>query len=323
MTSPALRDFYPRLAKLNAAPLWEVLSDIVGAQPHPAAIPALWSYRELRPFLMESGELITAREAERRVLMLENPGFHGASRIAQSIYAGLQLVLPGEYTNSHRHAAAALRFIVEGEGAYTAVDGERVTMHPGDLILTPSWTFHDHGNPGASPVIWLDGLDIPIVNFFDSSFAEHLPDDATQPSVQAASSGFAFPYGPARATLVQNNAFHPCHGAKIEYLRPNGSSVTSTLGAFLQFLPAGFQGEPYRSTDSTVYCVSEGRGSSRIGDRIFEWSPRDIFVAPSWYTVSHHAAQDAVLFSFSDRPAQKTLGLWRSQVPVTSQIHRQ
>ncbi len=180
MTSTALRDFYPRLAKLNAAPLWEVLSEIVGAQPHPASVPALWRYDELRPFLMESGELITAREAERRVLMLENPGFPGASRITQSVYAGLQLVLPGEFTNSHRHSASALRFIIEGDGAYTAVDGERVTMHPGDLILTPSWAFHDHGNPGSSPVVWLDGLDIPIVNFFDSSFAEHLPDDATQ-----------------------------------------------------------------------------------------------------------------------------------------------
>src|ERR1700733_845092 len=192
MISAARPEFYQRIAKLNAAPLWEVLSEIVGAQPHPASVPALWKYSQLRPFLMESGGLITAREAERRVLMLENPGFRGASRIAQSVYAGLQLVLPGESTSSHRHMASALRFIIEGEGAYTAVDGERVTMHPGDLILTPSWTFHDHGNPGSTPVVWLDGLDIPIVNFFDSSFAEHLPDEATQPAVLSNRSAFAF-----------------------------------------------------------------------------------------------------------------------------------
>jgi gentisate 1,2-dioxygenase len=313
MTSTALREFYPRLAGLHAAPLWEVLSEIVAAQPHPAAVPALWQYAELRPFLMEAGQLITAREAERRVLMLENPGFPGGSRIAQSVYAGLQLVLPGEFTSSHRHAACALRFIIEGQGAYTAVDGERVTMHPGDLILTPSWTFHDHGNPGESPVVWLDGLDIPIVNFYDSSFAEHLPEEATQESVYAAAPSFAFPYAPARELLAQNKLLHPCHGAKMEYRDALGASVTRTLGAFLQALPAGFIGAPYRSTDSTVYCVAEGHGASRIGERSFEWTAHDIFVAPSWYSVSHQAAEDSVLFSFSDRPAQQALGLWREQ----------
>jgi gentisate 1,2-dioxygenase len=319
MISAIRRDFYQRIAELNAAPLWEVLGEIVGAQPHPAAVPAHWKYAELRPFLMESGELITAREAERRVLMLENPGFRGGSRITQSVYAGLQLVLPGEYTNSHRHVASALRFVIEGEGAYTAVDGERVTMHPGDLILTPSWTFHDHGNPGSSPVVWLDGLDIPIVNFFDSSFAEHLPDEATQTAVHSGSSAFAFPYAPARHSL-QNKSLDPCHGAKIEYLKPAGASVSPTLGAFLQWLPSGFTGAPYRSTDSTVYCVAEGRGESHIGDRLFQWSARDIFVVPSWCSVWHNAAQDSVLFSFSDRPAQKALGLWREE-PAASRPH--
>jgi gentisate 1,2-dioxygenase len=308
----ARRDFYQRIAHLNAAPLWEVLSEIVGSQPHPAAVPALWRYDEMRPFLMESGDLITAREAERRVLMLENPGYPSGSRIAQSTYAGLQLVLPGEFTSSHRHVACALRFVIEGEGAYSAVDGQRVAMHPGDLILTPSWTFHDHGNPGSTPVVWLDGLDIPIVNFFDSSFAEHLPNEATQAAVNTGSSAFSFPYAPARDAL-RNKSLHPCHGAKLEYLNSNGASVTPTLGAFLQLLPAGFQGSPYRSTDSTVYCAAEGCGSSRVGDRVFEWSARDVFVVPSWYPVSHQATEESVLFSFSDRPAQKALGLWREQ----------
>lgn len=316
MTSAARPDFYRRIGKLNAAPLWEVLSEIVGAHPHPASVPALWRYDELRPFLMESGQLITAREAERRVLMLENPGYPGASRIAQSIYAGLQLVLPGEYTNSHRHAATALRFIIEGEGAYTAVDGERVSMHPGDLVLTPHWTFHDHGNPGDSPVVWLDGLDIPLVNFFDSSFAEHLPDEATQTSAESEASAFAFRYAPAREALSQVESLHPCHGVKREYTGSNGASVTATLGAWLQRLPARFRGAPYRSTDSTVYCVAEGSGSSRIGDHSLEWSERDIFVVPPWSTVSHEATEESVLFSFSDRPAQKALGLWREQAPI-------
>jgi gentisate 1,2-dioxygenase len=185
-------------------------------------------------------------------------------------------------------------------------------MHPGDLILTPSWTFHDHGNPGDSPVIWFDGLDIPLVNFFDSSFAEHLPDEATPPSVHSDAAAFAFPYAPAREAL-RNKSLHPCHGAKMEYLKANGAPVTPTLGAFLQSLPAGFKGAPYRSTDSTVYCVAEGNGTSSIGDRSFEWAARDIFVVPSWYPVAHQATGDSILFSFSDRPAQKALGLWREQ----------
>jgi len=303
------REFYQRISGLHTAPLWEVLSEIVGAVPNPKAIPGLWRYEDLRPFLLESGGLITAKEAERRVLMLENPGYSGSSRISQSVYAGLQLVLPGETTDSHRHVACALRFILEGDGAYTAVDGERVVMRPGDLILTPSWTFHDHGNVGSAPVVWLDGLDIPIVNFFDASFAEHPPDEVVPPA-RAHGSLFSFPYAPAREALA-SEALHPHHGAKREYTQPDGASVSRTLGAWLQRLPAGFRTAPYRSTESVVFCAVEGRGVSRIGDQEFYWSPRDIFVAPSWYPVSHRAEEESVLFGFSDRPAQKALGLWR------------
>src|SRR5882757_7478012 len=179
MDSSAERsDFYARLRGKSAAPLWEVLSDIVRKDPRTAVQAALWRYEEMRPFIAEAGRMITAEEAERRVLILENPGFSGGSRITQSLYAGLQLILPGEIAHSHRHATSALRFVLEGEGAYTAVDGERVTMKPGDFILTPSWTYHDHGNLGDAPVVWLDGLDIPIVNMFDTSFAEHHPEES-------------------------------------------------------------------------------------------------------------------------------------------------
>src|SRR5262245_24615144 len=115
--------FYNRLKMRNAAPLWEVLGDLVRTDPRTACTPALWRYDEVRPFIMEAGALITAEEAERRVLILENPGFSGGSRITQSLYAGLQLILPGEIAHSHRHATSALRFVLEGEGAYTAVDG--------------------------------------------------------------------------------------------------------------------------------------------------------------------------------------------------------
>src|SRR5689334_19991497 len=169
------QDLYRRMDKDNLAPLWEVLHALIPSEPATPCRPALWKYRHIRPYLMESGKLITAKEAIRRVLVLENPGMRGESCITQSLYAGLQLILPGEIAPSHRHSQSALRFIVEGSGAYTAVDGERTTMHPGDFIITPSWTFHDHGNPGSEPVVWLDGLDIPMVAFFDAGFAERHP----------------------------------------------------------------------------------------------------------------------------------------------------
>ncbi len=180
-TSAERKDFYQRLHDKNTAPLWEVLAKLVTPEPVSACVPAMWRYDEIRPLLMDAGRLITAKEAERRVLVLENPGLRGASQITQSLYAGVQLVMPGEVAPSHRHAASAMRFVLEGDGAaYTAVDGERTTMRPGDFVLTPFWTFHDHGNPGEAPVIWLDGLDVPIVNMFSASFAGH-HDEEMQP----------------------------------------------------------------------------------------------------------------------------------------------
>src|SRR5690625_4756004 len=159
--------YYEKLGQYHLAPLWESLSALVPEQPTSEAVPALWRYEEMRPLIKEAGEIISAKEAVRRVLVLENPGMPGRSSITPTLYTGLQLILPGEVAPSHRHTQSALRFVVEGSGAWTAVDGERTTMHPGDFIITPSWRWHDHGNPsveeGGEPVIWLDGLDIPLM----------------------------------------------------------------------------------------------------------------------------------------------------------------
>jgi gentisate 1,2-dioxygenase len=337
-TTPERQAFTERLAIKNAAPLWDVLGELVPPEPRPACVATLWRYTELRPLLMEAGTLITAQEAERRVLMLENPGLPGAARITQSLYAGLQLIMPGEIAPSHRHTAAALRLVVEGQGAYTAVNGERTTMRPGDFILTPSWTYHDHGNPGDTPVVWMDGLDIPIVNTFDTGFAEHHPDD-TQPLTRRegdalaryganllpleyhadrqSSPMFTYPYARSRETLERlylDGPLHPSHGVKMQFVNPaTGGYPIPTIGAFLQLLPSGFTGTPCRSTDATVFYVIEGHGQSLIGDTSLAWQTHDIFVVPSWKPVSHQAHADVVLFSFSDRPVQKALGLWREE----------
>jgi gentisate 1,2-dioxygenase len=340
--TPERQEFYGRLQQKSTAPLWEVLSRIIPPQPTPETLPAIWRYDEVRPLLMEAGRLLTAKEAERRVLVLENPGVPGQSKITQSLYAGLQLILPGEIAPKHRHVPNALRFIVEGTGAYTAVEGERTMMHPGDFILTPSWTYHDHGNPGTEPVVWMDGLDVPLVNIFDSCFFEHGDEDMQIESVEEgdalaryganmlpvdyaparlSSPIFNYPYARSREaldTLYRNGPVHPCHGVKMRFVNPaTGGYPMPTIGAFMQLLPRGFKGKTYRSTDATVFSVVEGRGRTRIGDAVIDWGPKDIFVAPSWYPMAHEAEQDAVVFSFSDRPAQKALGLWREQAPIS------
>jgi gentisate 1,2-dioxygenase len=310
-TTAEREEFYQRLKTQNAAPLWQELADLVLAQPRPGCVPAIWRYEEMRPYLMESGKLITADEAERRVLMIENPGLRGLPQITQSLYAGLQLVLPGEVTATHRHVAAALRFVIEGEGAYTSVNGTRITMHPGDFILTPSWTYHDHGNLTGEPVVWLDGLDIPIVNMLDSSFAEHYPGGTQKTLEEGEDSAVSFPYTRTREELrhlEKSGTPDPRHGFRVHY---GGETTMPTIDAWLRLLPPGFKSTLYRSTDATAFCVAEGCGRSSIGDVIFEWQPHDIFMVPSWVPVRHEAEDESVLFSFSDRPIQRALGMWR------------
>src|SRR5438093_6264537 len=173
--------YYDRIGVDNMTPLWQVLGALVPHSPKSPAVSHLWKYADGRDRLVEAGTLISASEAERRVLILENPALRGQSCITQSLYAGLQLIMPGETAPAHRHAQSALRLVLDGEGAYTAVDGERTTMRRGDFIITPAWTWHDHGNAGDQPVVWLDGLDIPLVRFLDAGFAEKTEQAVQQP----------------------------------------------------------------------------------------------------------------------------------------------
>ena len=144
--------FYDKIAPANLAPLWEQLHGLVTPEPMPRCLPAIWRYRDVRPYLLQSGSLITAQEATRRVLMLMNPGLGGQASITGSLFAGLQLIMPGEVAPAHRHTQSALRFVIEGHGAYTAVDGERTAMEPGDFVITPSMTWHDHSNETSDPM---------------------------------------------------------------------------------------------------------------------------------------------------------------------------
>lgn len=338
-TQAARRDFYERIGASNLTPLWEVLHSLVPECPASPCVPAGWRYRDVRPHLMEAGRLVTAKEAERRVLVLENPALRGESSITQTLYAGLQLLLPGEIAPSHRHTQSALRLVLEGEGAYTAVGGERTQMSPGDFIITPAMGWHDHGNPGNTPVVWLDGLDIPLVRFLDAGFAEKYPHEShpvTRPEDHAlaqfgtnlapidyeapragASPLFNYRYSRTSSTLrrvSRGGLADPCHGYALRFLNPTtGAAPIPTIGAYVQLLPAKFDGRPYRATDGRVFCCLEGEGRVETQDWSFEFSARDVFVAPSWAPYRLSAVNEAVLFSFSDRPVQQVLGLWREE----------
>src|SRR3977135_259117 len=330
-------EFYARISKRDMAPLWKVMSSVVTKEPVTRCVPHVWHYDDVKTVLMKSGPLITAEEAERRVLILETPAMRGQSKITNSLFAGIQMILPGEVAPAHQHVSSAIRFVLDGEGAYTAVEGERSNMSRGDFVITANWAPHDHGNDSKEPMMWLDVLDFPMVNFFETSFAEQFP-GKTQPTGRGDGDSLAFygsgvlpdNAGPVRpdSSPVINYTYartRPIvermkkagdidkrHGARGRYVNPiTGGPVLPTMGAYLALLPEGFKGEPYRATDGTVFVCVEGKGTTNVGDKTLEWGPNDVFVVPPWMRYAHQAAKESVLFSISDRPAQEALGIWR------------
>lgn len=328
--------FYDRAREKSLAPLWRVLGGLVTEEPRSSAVPAHWRYDEVRPYLMEACGIISTEEAERRVLVFENPGLSGQSRITPSLFAGYQIILPGEVAPAHRHVASALRFIVEGKDAYTAVAGERTMMEPGDFVITPSWTWHDHGNESDAPMVWIDGLDMHIVNLLSASFREGYP-GSTHPVTRAEGTAMAeagynlvpvdyrpatqtspifnYPYRRTREALDKvSRTREPdaCHGFKMHYINPlTGQSAMPTITTAIQLFPKGFLSSPYRSTAGTVFSVVEGQGTLFVGDQQFRLSAKDLFVIPSWHRYRVEADADMVVFSYSDRVVQEKLDLFR------------
>lgn len=336
-----LQALYDEMRPAGLAPLWEVLSALVTPEPTSPVVANRWRYDQMRDYLMRAGDLISAAQAERRVLILENPGLPGQSRITTSLYAGLQLILPGEVAPCHRHTQCALRFVMEGEGAYTAVDGEKAIMHPFDLVLTPGGQWHDHANPTDKPMMWLDGLDIPTVSHFNASFSEKLGDDQhpeTMPPGDTTSRYgrnmrpmrgsaadrrpshqplFHYPYADWRPALdaLAASAEPDSHvGHALEFLNPaDGGPVMATISAHVRLLPAGFATRTRRSTDATIFVVVEGTGRAYLGDDVIELSPRDVVVIPSWTALRFEATETLVLFGYSDRACQEKLNLYREE----------
>jgi gentisate 1,2-dioxygenase len=311
---------------------------LVPKDPTPIGVAHQWRYADIRPYIMESAQQISAEEAERRVLILENPALRGMSQITGTLYAGVQLIMPGEVAPPHRHTQSALRFVLEGNGAYTAVDGEKTFMQPGDFIITPSWTWHHHGNDTDAPMVWLDGLDIPLVGYFNSTFREDRNQqqaETTRPTGDALArygSGllpvgyesttqnspvFNYPYARTRDALYALTKAGPADshtGHLMRYVNPvDGGWAMPTMAAMIRLLPGGFETKPYRSSDSMVFVAVEGRGSLQVGEQRFELAPRDIVVVPGWMLYTLRADEDMVLFSYSDRVAHEKLGFFREE----------
>jgi gentisate 1,2-dioxygenase len=286
----------------------------------------LWRWREVGPLVRRAPRLVSAEKAARRVVMLVNPGRKEWSAAVGLLYSGIQIMDPGEFTSAHRHMASALRFIMEGRGAYTVVEGERLALGARDFVLTPNGTWHDHGvEPGGTQCIWLDGLDIPLVNSLDANFYEVHPELVQKPGNPLPREGWSKPYSPvfkyawddAYAALRASSVHSPFDGRIMEYTNPvTGGAVMPTIGAQLQLLEPGERTRAHRHTGSVLYQVAKGRGWSIIGGRRFDWEEKDVFCVPSWSAHEHanaSAAEDACLFSFNDFPVMRALAIYREE----------
>jgi gentisate 1,2-dioxygenase len=266
---------------------------------------------------MRAAELVGTQQAERRVLRLTNPKLPGVA--SNTLVANIQIVMPGEIARAHRHSAAALRLIIEGEGGFTVVNGERVPMYPGDLVLTPNWSWHDHANDTDAPMIWLDGLDTPLVRMLEAGFYEEYHQERQDFGAAVNASQWHYPMSEMRAALQRlaaANSGDTGEGIILEYKnRLTGGPVMPTIACHMQLLRAGEKTSARRRVCRTNYHVVEGAGYSIVGDQRLDWEEKDVFTVPTWTFYEHVNSGDrpAFLFNFSDAPVMKALSLYRDE----------
>ncbi|GAC1402961.1 MAG: gentisate 1,2-dioxygenase [Candidatus Velthaea sp.] len=293
----------------GAQPLWTVMEAMVPPRPQPKAVPYLWRYAQMRALLERAGQLVGTKEAERRVFMLVNPALE-APMTTDTLYAGLQLILPGEVARAHRHVSFALRFIIEGDGAYTAVGGKKVAMERGDVVLTPSWTWHDHGHEGAQPMVWLDGLDLPMYQHIPANFAQPYETERYPAEPAEAVSPLKYPWAEMQTALEGAGGSF----AALPYLhREHGGAISRIIGAAAERVDAGACAPRRRETASSVYHVHSGSGSTRVGETNLHWQQGDTFCVPSWAPFAHRADERSYLFRFDDRPLVEAIGAYRAE----------
>ena len=344
--TPELRELYRGFAEQNLLPLWTQLGDLVPIHPKSKAIPHVWKWSNLLPLAQRSGDLVpVGRGGERRALGLSNPGLAPHAYISPTLWAAIQYLGPHETAPEHRHSQNAFRFVVEGEGVWTVVNGDPVRMSRGDLLLTPGGNFHGHQNVSDKPMAWLDGLDIPFCQQIDVGFFEFGPDQLTCLDTPEFSRGerlwhhpglrplcglkdtVSSPLGAYRwehtnAALTQqllleeegySATIAPGHAA-VRFVNPtNGSEAMPTIRLEFHRLRAGVESATRRDVGSTVFQVFEGRGSVIMSDVVHSLEKGDIFVVPSWIAWSLQAEAQLDLFRFSDAPIIEKLGFMRME----------
>jgi gentisate 1,2-dioxygenase len=328
------------LAAMNIAVHQPTDPPLFTREPAPSMVPCHWKAADIAASLERIGaDLKLEAGGARRTLRLTNPGLEYGT--TPTFWASIQYILPGEVATAHRHAATALRFIMDGEGAETTVDGESYQMNKGDLVLTPSWSFHDHEHRGAHPMVWLDVLDITLVRkleavFFEPSDLPRRPvNDVPDRSYREFGSGIMRPlrdtpmpyanpllvYAKGRAEEALKQAAgldpDPFDDTALKYQNPvTGGHALPTIGTVLQRLRPGIKLKPHRHTGSSVYYVVRGTGTTKVGDLRFDWGPGDFFAIPPW-AIHEHAnrsvTNEAVMFHVNDFPVIEALGLWREE----------
>jgi gentisate 1,2-dioxygenase len=338
--SPELTQLYEDLATEHLNPLWTQLGELMPMQPTSRAVPHVWRWSTLYPLAQRAGDLVpVGRGGERRAIALANPGLGGAAFVSPTLWAAIQYLGPKETAPEHRHSQNAFRFVVEGEGVWTVVNGDPVAMRRGDFLLTPGWNFHGHHNETDHPMAWIDGLDIPYVHYTDVGFfefgTERVTDEATpeisrserlwaHPGLRPLSGLEARANSPIAAyrwehtdralteQLMLEDEGQPAtveqgHAA-IRYVNPtNGSDVMPTIRAEFHRLREDTATPARREVGSSVWQVFEGRGAVVLNGIEHHVETGDLFVVPSWVSWSLQAENQFDLFRFSDAPIVERL----------------
>ena len=308
--------------------------------------PKVWRWNEMAPLLFEAGDLVAIDDVMKmRTLHMVNSSQTVPLGASRTFAAMLQHVNSGEVTESHRHTATSIYFMIQGNGLYTTAEGEQQFMEPGDLLTQPSWTWHGSTNTGTEAAVWFTAMDTSLMQFLDVWFAEKFPDGRSQPISQpdgyhmkrlgalrpppahSASTPYPLKY-PWRKTiaaleeLAKAGETDPHDGVILDYVYPgSGGPTTATLHCRMQLLGPAEETRSHRHTCNTVYFVVRGSGATRVGKNktegiTLQWNERDCFNVPTWYWhcfKNQSSREPAILFSVSDRPLFQALRLYREE----------
>ena len=307
--APDLETLYRLLAPLSVGAGWAKPTPSLWPEPHKTFLPAHWSYESGKAALDAAGRLIDTELAERRNLILANPLAGNTYATTRTMVAAYQMILPGEQARSHRHTPNALRLIVDAEpGTYTVVDGEKLPMLPGDVLLTPNWCWHGHGNDSTAAAYWIDFLDAPLIQLLEPMFLEQHPDTYEAVKANPLQSPMWFPWMQIRRRL---DAAAKTPDGPFGTSVPLGEPAMETIGLAMMQLSAGVETDTHRTTANNIYAVVEGNGRSNVDGEVLNWRRGDVLVAPSWRAHSHFSSSGAVLLRVTDEPAMTKLGLLR------------